>query len=224
MTAREYIEKVEQLEALNKANERNREQLKKSIVKYNELRDKAATDLDITINAINILTVLSNNAVNQSYKFIEESVNSALAKIFENSERKIILKESVFRGQYKQLEIELHVEGGKVRSLKADSGHGLMQIVSLLCVLSLIVITGSRRLLVLDEVLSGLSASSRRIICDVLEAFTDIGFQFVINEHGLIPKGSRVVKLAVANGVSSVSETYIEESGVYLDSTESVAE
>ena len=134
MTASEYIEKVEQLEALNKANERNREQLKKSIVKYNELRDKAATDLDITINAINILTVLSNNAVNQSYKFIEESVNSALAKIFENSERKIILKESVFRGQYKQLEIELHVEGGKVRSLKADSGHGLMQIVSLLCV------------------------------------------------------------------------------------------
>ena len=101
MTASEYIEKVEQLEALNKANERNREQLKKSIIRYNELRDKAATDLDVTINAINILTVLSNNAVNQSYKFIEESVNSALAKIFENSERKIILKESVFRGQYK---------------------------------------------------------------------------------------------------------------------------
>ena len=224
MTASEYIEKVEQLEALNKANERNREQLKKSIVKYNELRDKAATDLDITINAINILTVLSNNAVNQSYKFIEESVNSALAKIFENSERKIILKESVFRGQYKQLEIELHVEGGKVRSLKADSGHGLMQIVSLLCVLSLIVITGSRRLLVLDEVLSGLSASSRRIISDVLVAFSDIWVEFVIKEHGLIPKGSRVVKLAVSNGVSSVSETYIEESGVYLDSTDSVAE
>lgn len=58
----------------------------------------------------------------------------------------------------------------------------------------------------------------------MLEAFTDIGFQFVINEHGLIPKGSRVVKLAVSNGVSSVSETYIEESGVYLDSTDSVAE
>ena len=79
--------------------------------------------------------------------------------------------------------------------------------------LSLIVITGSRRLLVLDEVLSGLSASSRRIICDVLETFTDIGFQFVINEHGLIPRGSRVVKLAVANGVSSVSETFAKSKG-----------
>ena len=100
--------------------------------------------------------------------------------------------------------------------MKFNSGHGLTQVISLLCILTIIVITKSRRLLVLDEVLSGLSDSAREIIADILWTFTDIGFQFIICEHGFIPKGAKVYEMKNVNDLGSVANTYIEEQGVYL--------
>jgi hypothetical protein len=140
-----------------------------------------------------------------------------LERIFSESERRIYLKEYTRGGMYPQLEIELHVENGKIRSLKDDSGHGIMQVISLLCILSLIVITGNRRILVIDETLSGLSAKSRSIIDDILWTFTEIGFQFIISEHGYIPRNAKVYKLKSVGGISSVVDEYIESDGVYLD-------
>ena len=212
-----YINSVEQLEINQKASITQKEQLEMQIAQLLKNKNIASENLDIAANAVAVLRLVSDDAVQQSYKFIQDSVNGTLERIFSKSTRKIQLKEGTFRNQYPQLEIELYVEGGKTRSLKSDSGHGLMQIISLLCVLSLIVITGSRRLLVLDEVLSGLSAKSRMIVCEVLWAFTSIGFQFVLNEHGLIPENSYVIHLETENAISSVKEAYIAETGTYLD-------
>lgn len=212
-----YINSVEQLEINQKASIKQKEQLEMQIAQLLKNKNIASENLDIAANAVAVLRLVSDDAVQQSYKFIQDSVNGTLERIFSKSTRKIQLKEGTFRNQYPQLEIELYVEGGKTRSLKSDSGHGLMQIISLLCVLSLIVITGSRRLLVLDEVLSGLSAKSRMIVCEVLWAFTSIGFQFVLNEHGLIPENSYVIHLETENTISSVKEAYIAETGTYLD-------
>lgn len=212
-----YINSVEQLEINQKASMKQKEQLEMQIAQLLKNKNIASENLDIAANAVAVLRLVSDDAVQQSYKFIQDSVNGTLERIFSKSTRKIQLKEGTFRNQYPQLEIELYVEGGKTRSLKSDSGHGLMQIISLLCVLSLIVITGSRRLLVLDEVLSGLSAKSRMIVCEVLWAFTSIGFQFVLNEHGLIPENSYVIHLETENAISSVKEAYIAETGTYLD-------
>lgn len=211
------IARVDRLEAKQVATEEQRTRLSNSIDTTKRKLDAVTADLEEVVQAVQLLQIVSDSAVHKSYAFIEDSVNSALERIFVNSERKIQLKETAFRGQYPQLEIQLFVEGGRTRSLKLDSGHGLMQIISLLCVLCLIVITGSRKLLVLDEVLSGLSAKSRIIVCEIMETFTQIGFQFVINEHGLIPKGSYVIHLEAHNGISNVKEEYIEENGVYLD-------
>lgn len=212
-----YINSVEQLEINQKASLKQKEQLENQIAQLLKNKNIASENLDIAANAVAVLRLISDDAVQQSYRFIQDSVNGTLERIFSKSTRKIQLKEGTYRNQYPQLEIELYVEGGKTRSLKSDSGHGLMQIISLLCVLSLIVITGSRRLLVLDEVLSGLSAKSRMIVCEVLWAFTSIGFQFVLNEHGLIPENSYVVHLETLNSVSSIKEAYIAETGTYLD-------
>ena len=121
---------------------------------------------------------------------------------------KIRLKEYTRAGQYPQLELELIVENGKVRSLKNDSGHGLMQIISLLCVLSVIVLTGSRRVFVIDEVLSGLSENSRKIVAEILWTFTEIGFQFIVSEHGFIPKGSKVYHLKMTGEYPSRQGVY----------------
>lgn len=214
--AKRFIESVDKLEVAQQTQVAQKEQLEKQIEVYNEDLRKKSIELDEVTNAVNLLRIVSDDVVKTNYKFIEQEVNATLAKIFEKSERKIILKESTFRGQYPQLEIELHVENGTVISLE-ESGHGLEQIVSLLCTLCLIMITGGRRLLIIDEVLSGLSAKSRMAICEVLNQFTAVGFQFVVCEHGLIPKGSNVIHLGVENGVSSIKDEYIAEEGTYLD-------
>lgn len=211
-----FLNEVNKLEIDQAATLKSKEYLEKSI---EELKLKIKDDkeaLDIATNAIELLRRVSDEAVRNAYKFLENSLNASLERMFENTTRKIALKEYTRNNQYPQLEIELTVANGKVRSLKADSGHGLAQIVSLLSILSLIVITNSRRLLVMDEVISGLSIHNREIITDILWTFTEIGFQFVVNEHGYIPRGAKVFHLEMVGDVSHVKESYIENRGVYL--------
>lgn len=203
---------VEQ-EAAKTAIKRIEEQIE-TIVEKNKHNKEA---LDIATHAIEILREVSDKAVYQAYLFLEQSLNTALERMFINTTRKIKLHEYTRSNQYPQLEIQLTVAGGKKRSLKADSGHGLAQIVSILSIISLIVVTNSRRFLVMDEVLSGLSAHNREIVSDILWTFTSIGFQFVVNEHGFIPQGSKVYHMEMVGDVSGVKSTYISEGGLYLD-------
>lgn len=195
---------------------RSREQLEKSINELEEQNKLNASDLDIVKNAIAIIQEISDSAVEDSYKFIEENLNLALERVFVNSVRKIKLVEGLQRGKYPQLDIQLTVEGGVTRTLK-NSGHGLQQMISFMCILCIIAITGSRRLLLMDEILSGLSAESRKSVTDIMWAFASIGFQFIVCEHGFIPKGAHVVSLEMKCGISGIKEEYIEQNGVYLD-------
>lgn len=219
--ANNFITAVEQIDIENRAAIRSKEALMKSI---NELDKKCKDNREaheIAQNAITILRQVSDEAVGKAYKFLEQSLNAALARMFVSSTRKIELKEHTLRNQYPQLEIILHVGGGKTRSLKTDSGHGIAQIVSLLSVLSLIVISGCRRILVMDEILSGISARNRKIVSDILWSFTTIGFQFMIVERGFIPEGAQVYNLKMEGDVSHVVDSYIETDGVYLMADES---
>lgn len=214
----EFITVVNQIELENAAAEKSRANLEKSINDLMEANKNNKEALDIATHAIEILRQVSDEAVGQAYKFLEQSLNSALAKMFTKTIRRIELKESIRSNQYPQLEIILHVGNGKTRSLKSDSGHGLAQIVSLLSILSLIVITGSRRILVMDEVISGLSVHNRKIVSDILWTFTEIGFQFIVNDHGFVPEGSHVYYLEMNGDVSGVKKDYIATKGVYLQS------
>lgn len=212
-----FLDKVNELELEQAASLRARKKLEESIEKLmTENRDNKEA-LDIATHAIEILRQVSDEAVTQAYKFLEQSLNAAMERMFRHTTRKIRLREWTRANQYPQLEIELTVANGNVRSLKSDSGHGIAQIVSLLSILSLIVITNSRRILVMDEVMSGLSVRNLRIITDILWTFTEIGFQFIINEHGYVPRGAKVYHLEMVGDVSHVKETYIEEKGVYLN-------
>lgn len=212
----EFINQVDELGVRQLTNIKTKEKLEKSVQRLLEESKVTAEELEIVTNAVNILHQISDEAIQKSYEFIAENINAALERIFTNTTRRIRLKEYT-RGQYPQLEVELIVEGGKTRSLRTDSGHGIMQIISLLCILCIIVITKSRRTLWIDEILSGLSANSRMIIDEILWSFAEIGFQFVISEHGFIPKGAKVYKLKMENGISRVEDEYIEQNGVYLD-------
>lgn len=219
MESNQFIQEVENLELNNAAAIKSKETLENTInqlIKNNEANKEA---LDIATHAIEILKAVSDEAVSNAYKVLQESLNSALARIFINTTRQIEIKESLRGNQYPQLELILHIGNGKTRSIKSDSGHGIAQIISLLSILNLIVLTGSRRILVMDEILSGLSVRSREIITDILWTFTEIGFQFIICEHGYIPKGSHVYHLEMVGNVSTVKEHYIEKKGIYLQGT-----
>ena len=213
---KQFISVVNEIEIENAAAERSRKSLEDSITQLMEQNKENKEALDIATHAIEILRQVSDEAVSQAYGFLEQSLNASLKRMFENTTRKIEIKESIRNNQYPQLELILHVGNGKTRSLKTDSGHGLAQIVSLLSILSLIVITGSRRILVMDEVISGLSVHNRKIVTDILWSFTEIGFQFIINDHGYIPEGSHVYHLEMNGDVSGVKQHYIASTGVYL--------
>lgn len=214
--ASQIIADIDELEVNQRAAIKSKDKLFEDIKEMKARKKLCEEDLEIVTNAVAILQKISDNTVEESKDFIQESLNSALSRIFKKSTRKIRIKEYTTRGTYPQLELELTVEGGEVRAIK-NSGHGLIQIVSLLCVLCLIVMTGNRRVLLLDEVLSGLSARTRKVVDNILWAFASIGFQFIINEHGFIPKGAHVVQLEMSSGISNITKEYIEPNGVYLD-------
>ena len=216
LRANQFMQIVHNIEIENSSAITSRKRLEDTIIQLVENNKENKEALEIAQNAIAVLKQLSDDVVGQAYGFLQENLNTALKRMFKNTIRKIELKESLLRGQYMQLELILHVGDNKVRSLKTDSGHGIAQIVSLLCILSLIVITNGRRILVIDEVISGLSVNNRRIVNDILWAFTEIGFQFIVNEHGFIPEGSHVYHLEMNGDVSGIKQHYIAEKGVYL--------
>lgn len=214
-----FVEEVNSIEIKVMSLEQTKKNLIETVNNLKEQNKICADDLDVLTNAVTILRDTSDEAVKETYRFIEENLNIALERIFADSVRKIKLVESTRMGLYPQLDIELTVENGRKRQLE-ESGHGLSQIVSWLSILCIIVITGSRRLFIMDEVLSGLSARARSIVTDIMWTFSEIGFQFVTCERGFIPKGANVVELKLTNGVASVRQTYIEENGVYLGGSE----
>jgi len=208
--AEEILKQIAEIEQEELAKEETKKRLEVSIKEYESKLDKSNKDYNVAVGAIEVLRLLSTNSVQTSYHFMEESINNALKRIFTDRIRQIELRESV-RGNYPQLEVVLHVENGVERSLKYSSGHGIAQVISLLCILSLIVFTNGRRLVVLDEVMSGMSIETRKLFDDVLWQFAEIGFQYVIVEHDYTPKGAYVVQLESRNELSRVTKTWINE-------------
>lgn len=212
-----FIERVDYIENFRKAQKMSKEKFEKQLDRLQEENNRYAEELDICMNAISILTTLSDGTVRKNCDFITDSINSALEKIFVNSRKRIRITEGI-RGSTPQLEMELYEnDDSEPLSLKDDSGHGVSQIISLLCTLCLIAITGKRRLFIMDEITSGLSGRAREIVSEVMNEFTTIGFQFIVSEHGFIPKGSQVYVLESNGNTSKIVEEYIEENGVFLN-------
>lgn len=215
------LAEISEVEVANAAAVKSRNMLIEQLV---ELRNKVDNDrnaLDIATHAIEILRGVSDVAVSNAYKFLQSSLNATLAEMFKGTTRRIEIKEYTRQNQYPQLELQLDVGNGIKMSIKSDSGHGIAQIISFLSVVCLIVITGSRRLIIVDEVLSGLSIKNRKIISEVMWSFTEIGFQFIVNEHGLVVKGAQVYHFEINNNVAGIKNSYIAENGAYLMATDS---
>lgn len=193
---------------------------KKQVERLNQLAKEAeeqAENLEkeqlLVEKALRLIIEAGDLVAEDSYRFIMRSVNSLLDKMFKDCERKIRLTQKTVGGKNPTLSVEV-IADGQVRDL-SESGHGIAQIVSLVCVICLIVLNGSRRLVVLDEVLNGVSIQNKAALSEALWAFTEIGFQFIICEHAFVPEGAKVYEVVNNGGVSSIARTYIQGEGVY---------
>ena len=96
-----------------------------------------------------------------------------------------------------------------------QSGTGLQQIVSVLFTICLIEIRKGRRFLILDEKLSGLHKSAKRIMSEILQIFTEGGFQFIFVEYSLNDFG----KIYNVEKPGMVSKIYDLEGDDYDDTS-----
>ena len=137
------------------------------------------------IEAQQLLTTVSDSNTTAVLDYITGIINKTLGELFPHDSRRIYLEKSMYQGQHAHINIKLTGTNGKTRDLTLQSGTGLRQVISFLFVLSLIEIRKGRRLLIADELLSGLHPEAKRIIQDIISIFASEGFQFAFVEYGV---------------------------------------
>lgn len=187
---------------------------KQQVERLRELAAEAeakALDLEkeqvLVEKALRLIIEAGDFIAEDSYRFVMRSVNSLLDKMFTDCDRKVRLTQKMV-GKNPTLMVQV-IADGETRDL-SESGHGIAQIVSLVCIVCLIVLNGSRRFIALDEVLNGVAEQNRPALSEALWAFTEIGFQFVVSDHAFIPDGAKVYNIRNIDGVSSVESVYTQ--------------
>lgn len=161
---------------------------KKLEVRVQEIKKelaKASQDHVNLLNAQKLLSVVSDNNTEATLLFISGVINKALAEIFKGDTRRIHLSRKLYGRAKPHIVIELENGKGERLDMSIQSGTGLRQIISVLFVICLIEVRKGRRLLILDERLSGLHSEAKRILSEILNIFAEGGFQFIFVEYSL---------------------------------------
>lgn len=137
------------------------------------------------VEAQQLLTTVSDANTTAVLDYITGVINKTLGELFPHDSRRIYLEKTMYQGQHAHINIKLTGTNGKTRDLTLQSGTGLRQVISFLFVLSLIEIRKGRRLLIADELLSGLHPVAKEVIIDVIKIFAEEGFQFAFVEYGV---------------------------------------
>lgn len=137
------------------------------------------------VEAQQLLTTVSDANTTAVLDYITGIINKTLGELFPHDSRRIYLEKTMYQGQHAHINIKLTGTNGKTRDLTLQSGTGLRQVISFLFVLSLIEIRKGRRLLIADELLSGLHPVAKEVITDVIKIFAEEGFQFAFVEYGV---------------------------------------
>ena len=161
------------------------------------------------VEAQQLLTTVSDANTTAVLDYITGIINKTLGELFPHDSRRIYLEKTMYQGQHAHINIKLTGTNGKTRDLTLQSGTGLRQVISFLFVLSLIEIRKGRRLLIADELLSGLHPVAKEVITDVIKIFAEEGFQFAFVEYGvndlgkvyLVEKPGAVATITPMDGV-----------------------
>lgn len=158
----------------------------------------------VMMEAQQLLATVSDANTTAVLDYITGIINKTLGELFPHDSRRIFLEKTMHNGQHAHINIKLTGSGGKTRDLTLQSGTGIRQVISFLFVLSLIEIRKGRRLLLADELLSGLHPEAKRITMDIVQIFAEEGFQFAFVEYGVNDVG-RVYLVEKPNKIATVT-------------------
>lgn len=200
-----YTRKIDAIEAAYKQRLALQEKIDSLIEDIGNLNKQYV----VMLEAQQLLSTVANNNTNAVLDYITGVINKALAELFPYDSRRIYLEKSLHAGQKAHIRVKLETSDGKERDLKLQSGTGLRQIISFLFVISLIEIRKGRRVLIMDELLSGLHPEAKRVVMDIVKIFAEEGFQFIMVEYGvdnvgklyLVEKPDKVATVTPLDGV-----------------------
>ena len=158
----------------------------------------------VMLEAQQLLTTVSDENTRAVLDYITGIINKALGELFPHDCRRIYLEKTMYHGQHAHINIKLTGTNGKTRDLQLQSGTGLRQTISFLFVLSLIEIRKGRRILLADELLSGVHPQAKRILMEIIQIFAEEGFQFAFVEYGVDNVG-RMYIVEKPNEVATVT-------------------
>lgn len=215
---------------------RDKEKLEKRVSDRRKELAKAQQDYVNLLNAQKLLSTVSDDNTEATLLFVSGVINKALAEIFKGDTRRIYLSKKLYGGTKPHIVVELENGKGEKLDMSIQSGTGLRQIVSVLFVICLIEIRKGRRLLILDERLSGLHSEAKRILSEIIKIFSEGGFQFIFVEYSLntlgklynVEKPGNEAKVYALDGVEYDNDTVFLFSDVdlslldenYVDETE----
>lgn len=160
------------------------------------------------LEAQQLLSTISEENSNKVLSYITSIINRALSELFPHDTRRVYLEKTLHANQHAHINVVLETSDGRKRDLTIQSGTGLRQVISFLFVLSLIEIRKGRRLLMMDELLSGLHPEAKSVVKRIMTIFAEEGFQFVMVEYGvndlgkiyLVEKPDNEAKLTALDG------------------------
>lgn len=141
-----------------------------------------------------LLNAVSDKTLGAMLDTVTSAVNNVLAEMFRNSgdTYEIRLVKGLYAGRIAHMKLEL-MQNGNPRDLNLQSGDGIKQVISFLFITLLISVSGGRRLIIMDEVLNGLSPEAAEgAVAALFKTFAKNGFQFIMVDQGRYNPGSAI--------------------------------
>lgn len=178
-------ELVNRSNSLIVSNQANRTNLQDLVNQYNQITEEITSvinDLELRVRALMLIGSATDKSIEDAINKVTGVINHALALLFPKDRRAVSIRKTLYRNSYLHFEVILETGKGNKRSFKM-SGTGLAQIVSCLFNIAFLDISGSRKVLVMDEVLNGLHPKAKMLMRELLVALRD--YQFIIIEHNM---------------------------------------
>ena len=137
----------------------------------------------VMIEAQQLLGLVSEQNTNYVLDYVTGVINKTLAEMFPYDVPRVFLEKHMHAGKYPHIRVKLLNSDGEVRDLIMQSGTGQRQVISFLFVVCLIELRKCRRILLMDEILSGLHVTAKKVVQDIMKIFAEEGFQFIFIEH-----------------------------------------
>jgi hypothetical protein len=203
-----------------------RSSLEEKISNLRELSNENMRKVQVLTGAKQLLSVVSEEALDNTVTYITSIVNKVLNDMFEGTGNtySIKLTKELYRKRYTHVNLNLY-EDGNERDFKISTGMGIRQVISFLYVMCLIEESGRRKFVVLDEVLSNLNPEAAECVGAIIKIFAkgsevNGGFQFFMIDHGNFDENSVLDPYIQRINIRKIDKVSTVVSGNYSDEDE----